>query len=145
MRFEYDLSSAPVLKPVNDGVYLLQIISSKEGTNDKGNQFINWEFKIAKPEELLVDNEKVETLYYRQYISKTEPQKSLGFIRDLFKACDKLVSGQGYFDTTDLYGCFVGAEIVKTAGTPEFPNPQNVVKKWFNQNNMPEPQVKPQD
>jgi hypothetical protein len=143
MRFEYDLSSAPVLKPVDDGIYLLKIISSKESTNDKGTQVISWEFHIEEPKDLIVDGAKVETIYVPQYISKDDPKKSLGFIRDLFDNCGKLVTGQQYFDTQDLYGAIVGADIVKQPGTPEFPNEKNQVKKWFKQNNMPPVGLKP--
>jgi hypothetical protein len=145
MRFEYDLSAAPVLRPVDDGVYLLKVISSKESVNDKGNQVINWEFHIEQPADLSVDGAKVDTLYIPQYISKEDPKKSLGFIRDLFEACEKLVPGRPDFDTQDLYGSLVGAEVTKTAGTPEFPNPQNRIKKWFKQNNMPPVGLKPKE
>jgi hypothetical protein len=143
MRFEFDLSAAPVLRAVDDGVYLLKIIASKEKENDKGNTEISWEFHIEQPENLMVDDARVDTIYYRQYISKEEPKKSLGFLRELWVACGKLVPGQGYFDTQDLWGSIVGAEIVKQPGTPEFPNEKNQVKKWFPQSNMPPVGLKP--
>jgi hypothetical protein len=143
MLFNYDLSAAPVLRPVDDGVYLLKIISAKVKENEKGTTVISWEYHIEEPKEVIVDGAKVETVYLPQYISKDEPQKSLGFIRDQFEACDKLEVGKKDFDTDDLLGCLVGAELTKTAGTPEFPNPQNRVKKWFKHTEMPPVGLKP--
>lgn len=142
MRFEYDLSAAPVLKAVEDGIYLFKVISSKEKENDKGNMDIQFEFQILQPETVIVDGDKVETLYMHYYISKDDPKKSLGFLQPLWKACGRLVQGQQGFDTQDLYGCVFGAEVTKTAGTPEYPNPQNRIKTYFTQNNMPPAQVK---
>jgi len=142
MRFEHDLSAAPVLKPVPDGVYLLQVITAKEKKNEKDNDDIMYEFKILQPDPCIVDGEKVETLYMHYYISKDNPLQSLSFLQPLFKVCGKLQTGVVGFDTQDIYGCTFGAEIVLQAGTPQYPNPKNQIRKYFEQNNMPPVQMK---
>jgi hypothetical protein len=142
MRYELDLSAAPVLKAVPDGVYLLQVISSKEKKNDKGNDDIMFEFKIVQPDPLMVDGEKVETIYLHYYISKENPMQSLSFLQPLFKACGKLQQGVVGFDTQDIYGCIFGAEVVYQPGDATYPNPKNSVRKYFEQNNCPAIQMK---
>ena len=143
MRFNFDLSAAPVLKPVDDGVYLLKVISVKEKKNDKENDAITYEFEILAPTPVLVDGAIVERIYLNYYISKDDPLKSLGFLRPLFEACGKLEQGREDFDTQDILGCTFGAEIVKRAGTPQYPDPQNRIRNYFTQDNCPEPAIKP--
>ncbi len=138
MRFEYDLSSAPVLKTVPDGIYLLKIISSKESKSKNSNDQIQWEYEILQPQPLLVDGSPVKQLFMYQTVT----EKSLGFLRQLWDACGKLVVGAKDFDTTDLYGSTFGAEIVKQPGTPEYPNDKNVIRKYFKADNCPPPAVK---
>jgi hypothetical protein len=133
VRFEYDLSSAPVLKTVPDGVYLLKIISSKESKSKNNNDQIQWEYEIVEPAALIVDGSPVKQLFMYQTVT----EKTLGFLRQLWDACDKLVVGAASFDTTDLYGCTFGAEIVKQPGTPEYPNEKNQIAKYFKLNNCP--------
>jgi hypothetical protein len=142
MRYEFDLSAAPVLKAVPDGIYLLQVISSKEKVNDKGNNDIQFEFKILQPDPCMVDNEKVETLYMHYYISKDNPMQSLSFLQPLWKACGKLQAGVVGFDTQDIYGCTFGAEIVFQPGNTEFPNPKNAIRNYFEQSNCPPAQMR---
>lgn len=138
MRFEYDLSAAPVLKTVPDGVYLLKIISSKESKSKSGNDSIQWEYEIVEPQNLIVDGSPVKQLFMYQTVT----EKSLGFLRSLWDACDKLVLGANSFDTTDLYGCTFGAEIVKQPGTPEYPNEKNQIRRYFKATNCPPTGVK---
>jgi hypothetical protein len=145
MLFEYDLSSAPVLRPVDDGIYLFRVISSKERMTDKQKQEIMWELQIEEPKEVIVDGAKVETLYIPMYFDPTDAKKAMGFIRDFFDACGKLIPGAKTFDTQDVYGALVGGEITKQPGTPEFPNPKNQCRKWFKQGEMPPVGLKPQN
>lgn len=142
MRFEYDLSAAPVIKPVPDGIYMLKVISSKEKKNDKGNDDIMFEFEILAPTPCVVDGDTVKSLYMHYYISKDNPMESLGFLQPLFKACGKLTQGMG-FDTQDIYGCTFGAEIALQAGNAQYPNPKNVFRNYFSQDNCPAPEFKP--
>jgi hypothetical protein len=138
MRFEYDLSNAPVLKPVPDGIYLLRVISSKESKSQKGVDQILWEYEIVQPERVEVEGAPVKQLYMYQSVS----EKSLGFLRALWDACERLTPGAASFDTQDLYGCTFGAEIIKRPGTPEYPNESNQIRKYFKAGNMPAPGVK---
>jgi hypothetical protein len=138
MRFEYDLSSAPVLRTVPDGVYLLKIISSKESKSKNGNDQIQWEYEIVQPSPCIVEGSPVKQLFMYQTVT----EKSLGFLRQLWEACDKLQLGATAFDTTDLYGCMFGAEIVKQPGTPEYPQEKNQVRKYFKANNCPPAGIK---
>lgn len=145
MRFNYSLADAPVLKPVDDGIYLLKVIVSKEKKNDKNNDVITYEMEIMEPQNVRVDGAVVEKLYIPYYISADDPMKSLCFLRPLFEACGKLIPDAKDFDTEDIYGCVFGAEIIKRPPTTEFPDPQNRIRNYFSQENCPPPGVKPKD
>lgn len=145
MRFDYDLESAPILKPVDDGIYLLEVVQDKYKKNEEtGTDCCTFEFKILQPENVIVDGGRVERLYIPFYISAKDPMMSLGInFRPLFEACEKLESGRKDFDTEEVYGCIFGAEIVKTPGTPEYPDPRNRIRNYFTQANCPPPEIKP--
>lgn len=147
MKFNYDLESAPVLKAVPDGIYLLKVVSDKYKKNeDKGTEGITFEFDIIQPERVEVDGARVEKLYIPMYIGKDDPMKSLGInFRPLFEACGKLEVGRQDFDTEDLYGCIFGAEIVYVPPSIEFPLPKNNIRNYFTQENCPPPEIKPQE
>ena len=141
MRFEYDLSNAPVMKAVPDGIYLLQAVQSKAKENDKGNTDVMYEFKIVQPDPCVVDEETVTRIFIHYYINPKDPDQGMGFLRPLFKACGKLVTGTG-FDTDDIVGDIFGAEIVRQEGTPEYPTPKNQIRNYFPQDDMPPVQFK---
>lgn len=145
MKFDYDLESAPILKPVDDGIYLLEIVQDRYKKNEEtGTDCCTFEFRILQPVPVIVDGGRVERLYIPYYISAKDPMMSLGMnFRPLFEACGKLEPGRKDFDTEEIYGCIIGAEIIKQPGNVEYPDPKNRIRNYFTQDNCPPPEIKP--
>jgi hypothetical protein len=109
MRFDFDLESAPVLRPIPDGTYIFRVVGSKDLVSKANNNpMVQWECEIVEPKPVIVDGATVEKYFHYSTITPN----TLGYVRELFDACERLKPGP--WSPEDLYGGTFGATVIKT-------------------------------
>lgn len=97
-KFELDLSKAPTLEAIDDGVYVVRIEGSKTKTSNNGNPVIQWSSEIVAPSE--VAGQKF-------YFNSVVTDNALYRLKDMYKAADRLEEGVG-FETEVMHGVEIG-------------------------------------
>ena len=62
-EYDFDLTSVAELKPVPDGIYLLQVKSYDEGTSNTGNKKVTFCCEILKPDAQAADVKDVYIMF----------------------------------------------------------------------------------
>ena len=79
-EYDFDLTEVAELKPVPDGIYLLQVESYEEGTSNTGNKKVTFCCEILKPEEQATSVRKV-------YITFSLVQRALSMLKGFAIGC----------------------------------------------------------
>lgn len=112
MRFEIDLSKAPRIRPLPDGVYIINLISFEQKKSKADIPKLTWKARVLKPTEIA---EQIPEIWFDTSLSPG----ALFHLADLYEAITGKVPGATGFDPADLCGKEVGVNAT-LEDSPEF-------------------------
>src|SRR5947208_312666 len=110
MKFDIDLTKAPRIRAVPDGVYILKILSGELKKSKAQNDKITWKLEITQP---TAAREISQFMYHDSSLVDT----ALWRLQELYEAVGRLHTGG--FSMEEVLGASVGA-IVSSEETKDY-------------------------